>query len=88
MPGRILSILGLVLFAGGFALVIWAHQGQSPMPDPATGRVVEIAQGHFSAPMYVTPLRADLNIAGILAVLVGFALAALPTSTRRRRNRK
>jgi hypothetical protein len=46
---------------------------------------VEIAQGHFTAPMYVTPLRADLNIAGIFAVLIGFALAALPNSARRRR---
>ena len=82
------SLLGLIFFAGGFALVIWAHRGQSPAPNPATGQVVKIAQGHFSAPMYVTPLRADLNIAGIFAILIGFALAALPTSTRRRRNKR
>jgi len=35
--------------------------------------------------MYVTNLRADLNIAGILGVLIGFALAAFPASGRRRR---
>lgn len=85
MTGRTLSALGLVLFAGGFALVIWAHHGQSPSPNAETGQLVEIAQGHFTAPMYVTALRADLNIAGILAVLIGFALAALPSSTRRRK---
>ena len=85
MPGRIFAIIGLVLFAGGFALVIWAHHGQSPAPNPTTGQIAEIAQGPFSAPMYVTPLRADLNIAGILAVLIGFSLAAYPASIRRRR---
>jgi len=87
MRARIFNIVGAVLFVGGFALVIWAHRGQSPVPDPATGRVTEIAQGHFTAPMYVTTLRANLNIAGILAVLVGFSLAAFPGSGRRR-NRK
>jgi hypothetical protein len=87
MPGRIFSILGAILFAGGFALVIWAHYGQSPTPNPVTGQMVEIAQGHFSAPMYVTPLRADLNIAGIVAILIGFALAAFPASVRRRNDR-
>jgi len=87
MPGRIFSIIGLILFAGGFALVIWAHHGQSPAPDPTTGQVVEIAQGHVSAPMYVTPLRADLNIAGIFAILIGFSLAAYPASVRRYRNK-
>ena len=85
MPGRIFSIIGAVLFIAGFALVIWAHHGQSPAPDPATGQVAEIAQGHFTAPAYVTPLRADLNIAGILAILVGFSLAAFPASVRRRK---
>ena len=88
MPGRIFSILGFLLFAGGFALVIWAHRGQSPAPNAATGQVVEIAQGHLSAPMYVTPLRADLNIAGIFAILVGFSLAAYPASVKRYRNKK
>jgi hypothetical protein len=87
MPGRIFSIIGSVLFAGGFALVIWAHHGQSPTPNPATGQVVEIAQGHLSAPMYVTPLRADLNIAGIVAILIGFSLAAYPASARRRKGK-
>lgn len=87
MPGRIFSILGAALFIGGFALVIWAHHGQSPVPNPATGQLTEIAQGHFTAPMYVTPLRADLNIAGIFAVLIGFSLAAFPASIRRRRGR-
>ena len=87
MPSRIFSILGLALFAGGFALVIWAHDGQSPSPNETTGQMVEIAQGHLTAPMYVTPLRAKLNIAGILAVLVGFALAAFPGSARRRKGR-
>jgi hypothetical protein len=84
MRGRVFSVVGAILFATGFALVIWAHHGQSPVPNPATGQVVEIAQGHFTAPMYVTPLRADLNIAGILAVLIGFSLAAFPGSARRR----
>jgi len=87
MSGRIFTILGSVLFAVGIALVIWAHHGGSPTPNPATGQVVEIAQGHFTAPLYVTPLRADLNIAGILSVLVGFSLAAFPASVRRRRGR-
>ncbi len=85
MPGRLFSVLGFALFAGGFALVIWAHHGQSPTPNPETGQTMEIAQGHLTAPMYVTPLRADLNIAGIFAVLIGFSMAALPTSVRRRR---
>ena len=85
MPGRIFTVLSPLLFVGGFALVIWAHHGQSPAPNPATGQTVEIAQGHFTEPMYVTPLRADLNIVGIFAVLIGFALAALPTSARRRK---
>ena len=85
MPGRIFSILGGALFIGGFALVIWAHHGKSPVPNEATGQVAEIAQGHFTAPMYVTPLRADLNIAGIVAVLIGFSLAAFPASMRRRK---
>ena len=87
MRGRVLTILGSVLFAGGIALVIWAHRGGSPAPDPATGRTVEIAQGHFAAPLYVTPLSADLNIAGILGVLIGFSLAAFPASARRRRSK-
>jgi len=87
MPNRIFSILGAILFSGGFALVIWAHYGQSPAPNPATGQTVEIAQGHFSAPMYVTPLRADLNIAGIVAILIGFSLAAYPASVRRRKGK-
>jgi hypothetical protein len=85
--GQDFSILGAALFIGGFALVIWAHHGQSPAPNPATGQTAEIAQGHFTAPMYVTPLRADLNIAGILGVLIGFSLAAFPASARRRNRR-
>ena len=85
MPGRIFSIIGAVLFIGGFALVIWAHHGQSSVPNPATGQVTEIAQGHFTAPMYVTLLRADLNIAGIISILIGFSLAAFPASVRRPR---
>jgi len=88
VPGRIFSVIGLILFAGGFALVIWAHRGQSPAPNATTGQVVEIAQGPFSAAMYVTPLRADLNIAGIFAILIGFSLAAYPASIRRNRGRK
>jgi hypothetical protein len=87
MPGRIFSIIGLILFAGGFALVIWAHHGQSSTPNPATGQIVEIAQGPVSTPMYVTPLRAHLNIGGIFAVLIGFSLAAYPASIRRRRGK-
>jgi hypothetical protein len=62
--------------------VIWAHHGGSPAPDAASGRTVEIAQGHFTTPIYVTPLRADLNIAGIVALLIGVALAAFPASAR------
>jgi hypothetical protein len=87
MPGRIFSILGAALFIGGFALVIWAHHGQSPVPNPETGQVAEIAQGHFTAPAYVTPLRADLNIAGIISILIGFSLAAFPASGRRRKGK-
>ena len=85
MRGRTFSILGLVLFIGGFALVIWARHGGSPAPDAATGQVTEIAQGRFATPIYVTALRADLNIAGIVAILIGVALAALPASVGRRR---
>ena len=85
MRGRISTVLGSLLFAAGIALVIWAHHGGSPVPDAASGRIAEIAQGHFTAPLYVTPLSADLNIAGIVALLIGFSLAALPASARRRR---
>jgi drug/metabolite transporter (DMT)-like permease len=87
MPRRIFTILASILFAIGIALVIWAHHGGSPTPNAATGQVVEIAQGHFTAALYVTPLRADLNIAGIVALLVGVALAAFPASARRRRRK-
>lgn len=87
MPGRIFSIIGAVLFAAGFAVVIWAHQGQSTSPNATTGQTVEIAQGHFTAPAYVTPLRANLNIAGIFAILIGFAMAAFPASVRRRKGK-
>jgi len=87
MRVRTFTIAGAILFAAGMAVVIWAHRGGSPTPDPATGRVEEIAQGHFTAPLYVTPLSADLNIAGILAVLIGFSLAAFPASGRRRRGK-
>ena len=87
MSARIFTILGSVLFAVGIALVVWAHHGGSSLPNSATGQVAELAQGHFSAPIYVTPLRADLNVAGILAVLVGFSLAAFPASVRRRRGK-
>jgi hypothetical protein len=59
-----------------------AHHGGSPAPDAASGRTVEIAQGHFTTPIYVTRLRADLNIAGIVALLIGVALAAFPASAR------
>ena len=87
MRGRMLTILGSALFAAGIALVIWAHHGGSPAPDTATGRTVEIAQGHFTDPLYVAPLNADLNIAGILGVLIGFSLAAFPAPARRRKGR-
>jgi hypothetical protein len=87
MPRRISTLLASALFAIGIALVIWAHQGGSPIPNAETGQTVEIAQGHFSSPLYVTPLRADLNIAGIVALLIGVALAAFPVPARRRKGK-